>query len=178
MIGIDVDPSILAFPADINSRQIASRVAALATWSQFCALNKWFSLGLSATAKAGLREGGYLPAHVPVSNALKACAMQQYSPGDVIRLIYSILDTALQHAHCCVRDELHSTLASQPDKPWYQPQSLDDLTEQALVIGHIERHIHGDERLRTLLSFVNAQSLRFQAQLDIVEPSKVRGPNS
>lgn len=175
MTGLDLDPSVLAFPADLKPEEIDARVIALAAWSKFFAENKWLSLCLSAAANKRLQQSGYFPAHEPVSKALKAGAVQHFSAGDVIRIINSILDNAMPRAHCCVRDELHHYIASVPGQPWYSHDLLDELTEQALVIGHIERCLHKDERLRALLSFIKVERLQFQAEIEIVEPPNLEG---
>jgi hypothetical protein len=158
-----------------SREELLRRIKILAEWSKFRADNQWIKLHLAPSAERRLREGGFLPAHDPVKAALLAANLRHvYAPEDVIRPILELLQLCTGDSYCCVKDELHSNLESEPTQPW-QGAEVDSLTENALVLGEIEKDIHDDGRLGLMISFLAEEAIEFQAQLDMVDPSDLAG---
>src|SRR5262249_47646971 len=156
-----------AFVSDVSAKDLLARIQRLAEWTKFLSANRWLHIHMAPSASQRLREEGFLPAHEPVRQALETTGLRYvYSPEDVIRPVYSLLERCITTDHCCLQDEMHDAFESDPPQPWVR-EDVDFITENAVLLGRIERELHNDSRLDRLLSLLSAPRITFNANIQL-----------
>jgi len=172
-----LDPGLLAFLPNISRNDLLARVRLLVSWSKVSGTRKWAILALVPSINDFLAQNDLLPAYEPARRLLAATGLEHvYSAEDLIRPVYHLLEKAVPHVYCCVVDELHEEFNANPAKPWHcHNQAVEDVSERALVMAHIENQIHGDGRFGFFASTLSTQSIMFSTHLAAVIPENNPG---
>jgi hypothetical protein len=172
-----LDPGLLAFLPGISRANLLEQVKLLASWSKFCGTRKWAVLCLVPSVTEFLARNNLLPAYEPAQRLLAVTGLGNvYSAEDLVRPVYHLLERALPSAYCCIVDELHESFNAHPEKPWHgQDPTVESLSEQALIMSHIENQLHGDGRFRFFASTLKTDTVSFSAQVDAVVPETHAG---
>lgn len=167
-----LDPGLLAYLPDISRSELMARVELLSNWSKFSETHTWVELSLVPSIRDFLARNDLMPAAEPAKRLLALTGLRNvYSPEDLVRPVYNLLEKALSTAYCCVADELHEEFGSDPAQPWHGPNpNVEAMSQRALIMSHIENHIHDERKFQFFASTLKTEKVSFSARLDTVEP--------
>jgi hypothetical protein len=167
-----LDP-LLAYLPNISRPDLLAKVELLAGWSKFVGTHKSVDLSLVPSIAEALANNDLMPAEGPAKQLLDLTGLRNvYSPKDLVRPVYHLLEKALSSAYCCVVDELHEQFESDPPQPWHGLNlSVEAMSQRALIMSHIENYIHEDKRFQFFASTLDTEKVRFLARVDAIEPT-------
>jgi hypothetical protein len=173
MSTVVLDPGLLAYAPNISRAELFERVELLAGWSKISATQERIALALIPTTLDLLARYNLLPAHEPADRLLELTGLRHvYSPDDLIRPVYDLLERASSNHYCCITDELHDEFKSNPAQPWHKiDESVEELSQRALVMSHVENQLHEHRPFRFFASVLPVCKVSFSAQLATVDPS-------
>jgi hypothetical protein len=168
-----LDPGLLAYLPDISRTALFAKVELLNTWSKFVGTQRSVDISLPPSVFEVLTNNNLMPAHEPAKEVIEKTGLRHvYSPEDLIRPVYHLLEKALQGAYCCLSDELHEEFESDPAQPWHGTNAnVEAMSQRALMMSLIENRIHEDTRFRFFASALNTQKVRFGARVDAIDPA-------
>jgi hypothetical protein len=177
MATVVLDPGLLAYVQTISKTDLMARIELLVTWSKSSAASPWIKLSLVPSVREFLERHDLIPAHEPAKRLLENTGLRNvYSPEDMIRPVYNLLEKALPTVYCCISDELHKDFTSNPSQPWHgNDPAIEELSQRALVMSHVEGQIHVQNGLKLFASVLGTDSVKFTAQLQAVDPETTSG---
>jgi hypothetical protein len=177
MATVVLDPGLLAYVQTLSKAHLIEKIELLATWSKTIATRPWVNLSLIPSGRESLENHGLIPAHEAAKQLLESSGLRNiYSPEDIIRPVYELLEKALPASYCCIREELHQDFSSIPQQPWHGGDPVvENLSEKSLLMSYVENQIHLKRKLNLFASALGVKSVQFAAQLTIVEPDALTG---
>jgi hypothetical protein len=177
MATVILDPGLLAFVPSVSRSELLGRVELLAGWSKFAATQKSIGLALSPAVAEMLASGDLIPAYEPAKRVLALTGLGNvFSPEDLIRPVYSLLESALPISYCCVTEELHEAFDAHPPQPWHGADPIvEGMSQRALVLSFIENELHGGKIFQFFASVLSSEKVNFSARISEVEPNSTRG---
>jgi hypothetical protein len=177
MVTIVLDPGLLAYLPLLPKGTVLEKVNQLATWSKVSGTRSWVRIALVPGARRLLEVNDFVPAYEPAKRLLEATGLGHvYSPKDLIRPVYDLLETAVSSPYCCVVDELHQEFESNPPQPWHgDDPKIEGLSQHALLMSAVENRVHGSQPFQLFASILKAELITFTAQVEVVDPDSIPG---
>lgn len=172
-----LDPGLLAYVQSISKADLYVKVERLAIWSKISATYSWVTVTLPPSTRETLEVNEFIPAHEAAKRLLESTGLRHvYSPEDLIRPVYDLLEKATPAAYCCVGDELHGQFQSDPPQPWHGDNpSIESLSQRALLMSSLENQIHEERKLKYFASVIQSGTITFAALLQLVDPDTMPG---
>jgi hypothetical protein len=172
-----LDPGLLAFVPLISRADLFTKVEQLVTWSKISATRPWVKLALVPSTREFLEIHDLIPAHEPAKRLLETTGLRNvYSPEDIIRPVYDLLEKSLPTEYCCVTDELHEDFSADPTQPWHgNDPTVEALSQRALLMSYLENQVHNQKKLQLFASVFGSDAIKFEARLEAVEPDAIPG---
>lgn len=177
MITVVLDPGLLAYVENTSRIALLSKIERLVNWSKLSGTQPWLKLALVPSAREVLEFHRFIPAYDSAQLLLEKTGLRYvYSPLDIIRPVYDLLQKALADEYCCVADELHQNFKSEPAQPWHGNHTeIESLSEHALLLSALENRIHQKKKFSMFASAIDGDIVKFTAQLDMVLPDSIPG---
>jgi hypothetical protein len=177
MATVVLDPGLLAFVPALSRAELLAKIVQLVAGSKISATRPWITLALVPSTREVLAVNEFIPAHDVAERLLENTGLKHaYSPEDVIRPVYHLLEKALASTYCCVADELHQQFESTPPQPWHGGnEEIETLSQRALLLSSLENRVHEQRKLQLFASVIEAPSIKFRALLELVDPENIAG---
>jgi hypothetical protein len=172
-----LDPGLLAYVQSMSRADLLVKVEQLVIWSKISATHFWVTVTLPPSARETLEVSEFIPAYESAKRLLESTGLRNvYSPEDLIRPVYDLLEKASPAAFCCVADEMHDQFKSDPPQPWHGDNpSIEALSQRALLMSSLENQIHEEKKLRYFASVIKSETIEFAALLELIDPNTLPG---
>ena len=171
MASVILDPGLLAFIPSLSKKQLIKRIEILSGWSKTNSTQPWVKIALAPGVQAFLERNALFPSYEPAKALLESTGLRSiYAPEDIIRPLTSLLESAISNEFCCVTDELHQEFVSEPCQPWHGEAVVDEMSQRALILAHVENQAHNDRKLNLFASILESANVAFSARIDAIDP--------
>ncbi len=177
MATVVLDPGLLAYVQSMSRADLLAKVEQLVIWSKVTATRPWVRVTLVPSTRESLEMHEFIPAHDSAKRLLETTGLRNvYSPEDLIRPVYDLLEKAAAAAYCCVADELHSGFKSDPPQPWHGDHPrIEALSQRALLMSALENRVHDHKKFTFFASVIKSDNIKFSALLELVDPDTMPG---
>jgi hypothetical protein len=176
MTSIILDPGLLAFIPTLSKLDLMQRIDLLSDWSKTSGTQPWVKIALVPGLHSFLERNNLFPSYEPAKALLQSTGLNViYSPEDIIRPLYNLLEGAFKDEFCCVNDELHDGFRADPKQPWHGEATVDGMSQRALILSHVENVAHRRRKLCIFASILRSPKVIFSARLDALEPPSSTG---